>query len=303
MLDEEIERLGPDDIPGQRYDLAASVELLSRAPSVRGRTPGPARRSRRPISSAVTSRSSARATASRTRSALIARTAWSRASSRKPRLVPALALQHLLERQPAPLGALAWPARRGARSRRRSATPAGRRRRVSIIACSTRSRTIAVGLALLQLVRASRAGRRAARRACRTPDAVFAKSSSASGSLLALTSFTSTAEGRPAAPPSPREPLGRASSVTFEDRRRACLPSELLVELRAELAGPDAVQVVGPGERARPPRRRRVARMSIDDEVVLGRTGRSAGSSSANRSRSRSIHSSISSSDTASSGA
>ena len=101
---------------------------------------------------------------------------------------------------------------------------------------------------------AARAGRRAAPSSVSNSEAVLANSSSASGSFLALTSFTSTWNETSLPARSPKR--SGSASLNFKISP-ARLAVELLVQLRAELAGADLVEVVGAAWPRGPPRRAR----------------------------------------------
>ncbi len=164
-----------------------------------------------PISSAVTSSFSARAMPSRTRSDLMARIAWSRESSRSR------ASSHPWDSSTCSSVSPARSARSLACEIRCSVSSSTRESgrstvTVSIIACSARSRmTPSASRSFISTRRSRRSSRSCA--SVSNSEAVFANSSSASGSLRCFTSFRSTWMLTSVPPSSPNR--SGSTSVTF----------------------------------------------------------------------------------------
>ena len=298
VLDEHVERLRRMISPANETTWPAPSRLFATSfgsPSQRLRRASPISR---PRSSAETWMSSARATASSTRSALIARIACARASARNRSSSNPCASSKLLERE-------ARPARRAPRacatrcsvSSSTSVSGSSTSTR-STSACRTRSRTAASAWPLLVLpellaeVRLQLVERVELRRGLR--ELVVG-----SGSFFAFTSLTSTWNVTSWPARSPKRSGERvvelqdvAGALALELRRRASrrtprCPTSYRSSGRGRLG--DLLVVDG----RRGCRRRRSRRV---------RAGRSTGSSSAKRSRSESTSWSTSSSVTSADG-
>ena len=254
MLDQKVERLRADDIPGERHDLTTAVERFRHflrfaavclrqngylGPDLIGRDlellrPGDALQDQVGLDGA-----------DRVVAGVLA----------EPGLVPSLGLQHLLQREPGALGAFprvrdpvlgllvdegirqvdrrrcrSWPA-----ARDRGSTPSASRSFIS-------TQPLAEVVAEL-------------RRACRTPRRSSRTRRRPRAASLPFTSFTSTWM-RDLGAAAARRTARASASVELQDVA-GLLAVELLVQLRAELAGAHVVEVVGAAWPPGPPRRAR----------------------------------------------